>query len=112
MSAVPSVNITIEKGMDFEATYVVTNPDGSVYVLTNQSATAKIKKHPTASSSGSFSTSITSGVGEIKISMASSITSDLTSGRNYYDVVITNSVTGKKTKVFEGMALVRDTVSL
>jgi len=112
MSAVPSVNITIEKGMDFEATYIVTNSDGSVFPLTNQSATAKIKKHPTASSSKSFSTSIVSGIGEIRISMASTITSDLTSGRNYYDVIITNSSTGKKIKVFEGMALVRDTVSV
>lgn len=110
--SVPVVNIVIEKGTSFEATYYVTNADDSVYALTNQSATAKIRKHPTASTSKSFVTSITVNTGEIKISMGSTITADLTSGRNYYDVILTHATTGKVTKIFEGMAIVNDTVSL
>ena len=109
---VPVVNIVIEKGTNFEATYNVTNADNSVYSLTNQSATAKIKKHPTATTSKSFTTTITVQTGEIKISMGSTHTDDLSAGRNYYDVIITHSSTGKVTKVFEGAALVKDTVSL
>ena len=54
--SVPVVNIVIEKGTDFEATYNVTNADNSVFSLTNQSATAKIKKHPTATTSTSLCT--------------------------------------------------------
>ena len=109
---VPVVNIVIEKGTDFEATYNVTNADNSVYSLTNQSATAKIKKHPTATTSKSFTTTITVQTGEIKISMGSTVTADLTSGRNYYDVLITQSGTNKIQKVFEGTAIVSDTVSV
>jgi hypothetical protein len=109
---VPAVNIIIEKGTDFEATYNVSNSDSSVYSLTNQTATAKIRKHPTATSVKSFQTSITTSTGEIKISMGSTVTADLTAGRNYYDVIITHSVTGKKVKIFEGTALVHDTVSV
>lgn len=109
---VPVVNIVIEKGTDFEATYNVTNSDNSVYSLTNQAATAKIKKHPTATTSKSFTTTITVQTGEIKISMGSTNTDDLSAGRNYYDVIITHSSTGKVTKIFEGTALVKDTVSL
>jgi len=109
---VPVVNIVIEKGVDFDATYTVTNADNSVYSLTNQSATAKIKKHPTATTSKSFTTTITVQTGEIKISMGSTNTDDLSAGRNYYDVIITHSSTGKVTKVFEGMALVKETVSV
>ncbi len=109
---VPVVNIVIEKGTDFEATYNVTNADNSVYSLTNQAATAKIRKHPTASTSKSFTTTITVATGEIKISMGSTNTDDLSAGRNYYDVIITHSSTGKVTKIFEGAALVKDTVSL
>ena len=109
---VPAVNIVIEKGTDFEATYNVSNSDSSVYSLTNQTATAKIRKHPTATSVKSFTTSITTSTGEIKISMGSTVTADLTAGRNYYDVIITHSVTGKKIKIFEGTALVHDTVSV
>jgi len=109
---VPAVNIVIEKGTDFEATYNVTNSDSSVYGLTNQLATAKIRKHPTATSVKSFTTSITVATGEIKISMGSTTTSELTAGRNYYDVILTHSITGKITKIFEGTALVKDTVSV
>jgi hypothetical protein len=109
---VPAVNIIIEKGTDFEATYNVTNNDSSVYSLTNQTATAKIRKHPTATSVKSFQTSITTATGEIKISMGSTVTADLTAGRNYYDVILTHATTGKKVKIFEGTALVHDTVSV
>ena len=110
--AVPVVNIVIEKNTSFEATYNVTNSDNSVYSLTNQSATAKIRKHPTATTSKSFTTSITVATGEIKISMGSTVTADLTAGRNYYDVILTHATTGKVTKIFEGMAIVNDTVSV
>ncbi len=109
---VPAVNIIIEKGTDFEATYNVTNNDSSVYSLTNQAATAKIRKHPTATTSTSFTTSITTSTGEIKISMTAANTALLTAGRNYYDVILTHATTGKKVKIFEGTALVHDTVSV
>ena len=109
---VPAVNIVIEKGTSFEATYNVTNNDSSVYSLTNQTATAKIRKHPTATTSKSFTTSITTSTGEIKISMGSTVTSELTSGRNYYDVILTHATTGKVIKIFEGTAIVKDTVSV
>jgi len=110
--SVPAVNLTLDKGTYFEAIFNVTNSDGSVFSLNNYSATAKIRKHPTATTSTSFSTSITVATGEIKISMTSANTSLLTAGRNYYDVIITQSSTGKITKVFEGMIIVNDTVSL
>ena len=109
--ATPAVNLTIDKGTSFEATFTVTNADGSVFSLTNYSATAKIRKHPTATSSKSFQTSITTGNGEIKISMGSTVTSELTAGRNYYDVIITHSVSNKITKVVEGTAIVTETVA-
>lgn len=108
--SVPVVNLKIEKGTTFEATFNVTNSDGTVFELNNYTSTAKVKKWPADSSSKSFSTTITASTGEIKISMASSITSELSSGRNYYDVIITKS-TGAITKAFEGTVMVVDTVS-
>ena len=109
---VPAVNIVIDKGTDFEATYNVSNNDNSVYALANQTATAKIRKHPTATSYKSFTTSMTTATGEIKLSMSATNTAQLTVGRNYYDVTLTNLSTGKITKVFEGTALVHDTVTV
>jgi len=109
---VPNVNIVIEKGTNFEATFDVKNSDDSVFLLANQSATAKIRKYPTATSSKSFTTTITVATGKIAISMGSTVTADLSEGRNYYDVILTHSSTGKITKIFEGMAMVNNTVSL
>ena len=43
--AVPRVNIEVEQGTDFEATYNVTQSDGSALNLTNHSLSAKMRKH-------------------------------------------------------------------
>lgn len=110
--SIPAVNLNIEKGTDFEAIFNVSNSDGSVFSLSNYSVSSKIRKHPTAETSKSFSTSITVATGEIKISMASTVTANLSSGRNYYDVMITHNSTGKIQKVFNGTVIVSDTVSL
>jgi len=110
--SIPSVNLRIEKGVDFEATFNVEAADGSSFSLVNYSALAKIRKHPTAGIAKTFTTSIIAATGEITISLGSTATSGLISGRNYYDVIITLSTTGKKTKVFEGNAIVTDTVSV
>lgn len=110
--SVPSVNLRIEKGTNFESTFTITNSDGSVFALSNYTATSKIRKHPTSTDSKSFSTTITSATGEIKISMSSSNTAELTSGRNYFDVLITKISDNTITKVIDGTALVVDTVSV
>jgi len=110
--SVPVVNLRLEKGTDFEATFNVNQSDGSVLVLNNFTAAAKVRKHPTASTSKSFTTTLTAAKGEIKVAMAATNTTDLSSGRNYYDVILTETTSGKKTKVFEGMIQVVDTVSI
>jgi hypothetical protein len=110
--SVPAVNLRLERGTDFEATFNVTASDGSVFPLNNYTATAKIRKHPTATESKTFSTTITAATGEIKLNMTAANTLELTSGRNYYDVIITQVGVGRITKVFEGMITVVDTVSV
>ena len=110
--SVPAVNLRLEKGTDFEATFYVTATDGSVFPLSNYTASARIKKHPTATDYKIFTTTITAATGEIKLNMTAANTAELTSGRNYYDVLITQVGVGRITKVFEGMILVVDTVSV
>ena len=110
--AVPAVNLTLDKGTDFEATFNVTQSDGSVFPLNGYTSSAKIRKHPSAEAYQSFTTSMTVSTGEIKVSMASSVTSLLTAGRNYYDVIIRQISNNKITKVFEGTIIVNDTVSI
>ena len=108
--AVPAVNITIEKGADFENIYTVSNPDGSPLDLTGYTGIAKIKKFPESNSYSSFSVGFVTSAGQVVVSMAKTVTNQLVTGRNYYDVLLTSS-SGKSTRIFEGMALVTPTVS-
>jgi hypothetical protein len=109
--AVPAVNITIEQGADFASSFTITNSDGSVYNLLNNTATAKLKKYPESTTSYDFSTSITVNTGQITLSMTDEVTSTIPSGRYYYDILLTNNVSGLKTRVIEGMALVTASIT-
>jgi hypothetical protein len=110
--AVPAVNLTIDRGTDFEKTFKVKDSDGSSFALNNFEATALVRKHPSAKVYESFSTSIVPDKGEITISMDSDTTLYLNSGRNYYDVIITQLQSNKIKKVFEGSIIVSDTASV
>lgn len=109
--AVPSVNITIEKGVNFENTFTVNNSDNTPLSLVGHSAVAKVKKHHSSTTSYPFTILITASLGKIQLSMGSTITSQLPEGRNYYDIVVTSN-DGIKTRVIEGMALVTPSVSV
>lgn len=111
MAQVSAVNLIIHKGTYFEETFSLTQEDGGGLNLTNTSITAKLRKHSTASTSYPFTTSITVADSTVKVSMASTVTSTLPSGRCVYDVVLTTSG-GLKSKVAEGTIIVEDTVSV
>ena len=105
--AVPVVNIGIEKGTDYFATFTITKPDGTAYDLSNSSTLTTLRKYPESDTvSATFSSSITVSTGKVTVSLGNTITSELDHGRYYYNVVITNSGSSKKTRVIEGMAIV------
>lgn len=105
-------NITIERGTNFSIDYTLSNTDSSVINLTNYTVTAKVRKHFTATDSVGFAVSFVDAAnGKIRISMASTVTSTLKSGRNVYDVLVTDA-SNKTTKAIKGMAFVEDTASL
>ena len=91
MAAVSAVNLTIHKGTYFEETFTLTAEDEQGLNLSGSSATARLKKHPTATTSYPFSTTLTIADSSVKISMASSITASLPSGRCCYDILLTSS---------------------
>ena len=71
---------------------------------------AKIKKQPGATSSTSFSVSITGSTGEVTISLTDTQTAALTSGRYYYDVFLTSGG-GVVSRMVEGQAFVTAGIS-
>ena len=104
--AVAAVNIVIEQGTDYQEVFTVNNPDGSPLDLTGYTGVAKIRKFPESTTSTSFNVGIVSAAGQVVVSLANTVTDDLKSGRYYYDVIITSSSSGKKTKVVDGMVMV------
>jgi len=108
--AVPVVNITIDQGADFSSSFTITNPNNSIYSLSGASAAAKLKKFAESTTSYSFSTTITVATGVIALAMTDTVTSTITPGRYFYDILVTNS-SGLKTRVIEGMAMVTAGIS-
>jgi hypothetical protein len=110
--AVPAVNLTIDKGTDFEEEFDLTEDDGSPLNLLNYVGSAKIRKYPTSPKYKAFTiTFIDREEGRIKLSLSNTQTSGLQSGRNYYDFLLTDG-TGKVRKVVEGNIIVNDSATL
>jgi hypothetical protein len=109
--AVVAVNIVIEQGTDYQEVFTINNSDGSPLDLTGYTGTAKIRKFSESTSYTPFSVGIVSTAGQVVVSLANTVTTDLKSGRYYYDIIVTSS-SGKKTKVIDGMVLVNSSESV
>lgn len=109
--AVAAVNLVIEKGTDFEAVFNLEADDSSPLAFHNFTGTAKIKKYPTSPKSQSFDVEIDAVLPKITITMAKEKTLELESGRNYFDIFLTENTTNLVSKVVEGCAIVYDSVS-
>ena len=114
MASVSTFNLVIQKGTYFEETFSLTAEDESGLNLTNQTATAKLKKHPTAgiAYTFTFSTTLTVDDSTVKISMSPVVTATLPSGRCVYDLVLSHTISGVTSKVVEGTVIVQETVSV
>jgi hypothetical protein len=106
MAVNPVINISISQGSDFSETFVSTESDGTSSNLAGYSGAAKMKKHYGATTSTSFTVSITAATGEVAIAMTSGTTTALEPGRYYYDVKLTSG-SGAVSRLVEGMAFVR-----
>lgn len=108
--SVPAITtLVIYKGTDFEEKVSIA---ATTLSSSGDTATAKIRKHQTSETSYSFDTYIDEGDNSVVISMGSSITEDLSSGRNYFDIIIQNNTTNKIMKLIEGSIIVNETVSV
>lgn len=108
--AVTSVNLTIDKNVDFTTSLKLKN-DGSTIDLNGYTFTAKLRKHYAASSYYTFTvtpvTPVTSGI--VKLSMTKTTTAQIPVGRYVWDLLITFS--GATYKAVEGTAIVKGTAS-
>ncbi len=106
-------NLVVDSGIDFNQIFTLESQnENSALNLSNYGVFSQIRKHSGSSNYKNFSTEVVnSALGQIKIGLASSETSSLKPGRYVYDIVIQNNTTGVKSKVVEGMVLVREGVT-
>jgi hypothetical protein len=110
--AVYAINFTLDKGTDFEEEFDLTEDDGSPLNLTGYIGSAKIRKYPTSPKYKPFTiTFVNREQGRVKLSLSNTQTSGLQSGRNYYDLLLTDGI-GKVRKVVEGNIIVNDSATL
>lgn len=113
MSAVYVTNLVINSGVDFDQTFTLENSQSnSLLDLTGYTASAQMRKHSGSSTYVDFNVSIPSPeFGKIVISLGNTTTTSLKPGRYMYDVLVTEDSSGIKSKVIEGMVLVREGVT-
>ena len=101
-----NINLVLDQGVDFEATFTVRNEDSSALNLTGYTGEAKIKKHPAATKYNSFIVTFPNrDNGQIKVALASTATTAIEGGRYVYDLVLT-SPNAYKTRPIQGNVLV------
>lgn len=106
-------NLTIDQGTDFEAVVTLYSTNTANLDLTNYTAVAQLRKsYDSVTSSGTFAVSIPIPTnGEIYLSMAAASSSALRYGRYVYDVLLTDTITGKKSRAVEGIVTVMPNVT-
>ena len=99
-------NIVIDAGADFDQTFNLESSSNAPLDLTGYSATSKLKKPPASlNDKASFSVSFPNRtLGQLKVSLGSSITSALKAGRYSYDVLLNDG--SVKTRIVSGSAIV------
>lgn len=104
-------NIVIDQGTDFETTVTMTDDDDLIIDLTGYTGQAQMRKHFTSSNSYSFGVAINGIAGEVTLSMNSATTNTITAGRYMYDCEVTQTSTGKKSRIVEGIVTVTPQVT-
>jgi hypothetical protein len=113
MAAVYVSNIVINSGVDFSQSFTLEGTDsGSLFDLSQYTVDAQFRKWSGSSNYVSFNADIVSPptAGKILLTLSAEDTSPMKAGRYVYDIVITDGI-GLKTRVVEGMVLVREGVT-
>ena len=112
MAAVYVNNLVINSGSDFNQSFTLEGMNNFPLNLTGYQVNAQMRKWSGSSTSITFITSILSPStsGKISISLSSEDTMNIKPGRYVYDIIITDPF-GVKTRVIEGMILLREGVT-
>ena len=108
-------NLVIHTGTDFTQTFVFEDEaSNSALDLTGYTGTGQIKKYDTSSKAADltldFGSTAQRTTGRLTVTMNAATTSNLKSGRYFYDIRLVTSA-GKVEKVVEGVMIIKQAVT-
>ena len=103
-----TINLGVDQGTDFEATIKLYSSASSPLDLTNYSFAGQMRRsYESQTTSAVFTiTSPNPTNGELKLTLSDTQTAALKQGRYVYDIVITESSSGIRTRAAEGIVTV------
>ena len=105
-------NLSVDQGSDFSAEVVVEDSTGNIANLTGYTGAGQIRKTYTSTTATNFTAVVSSATnGVVTISLGNSVTNGMKAGRYVYDVEITKTSNGEKTRVVEGQITIQPGVT-
>lgn len=109
--AARNVNLVLEQGVDFQATFTIRNTNNAPLNLTGYTGISSIRKHPSSSTVYPLTLSFVDRLnGKIAVSMGYTATDAIEGGRYVYDVILI-SPNSYRTRAVQGNVLVTPGVS-
>lgn len=109
--AARNVNLVLEQGVDFQATFTIRNTNNAPLNLTGYTGISSIRKHPSSSTSYPLTLTFPDRInGKISVSMGYTATDAIEGGRYVYDVILI-SPNSYRTRAVQGNVLVTPGVS-
>ena len=109
--AARNVNLVLEQGVDFQATFTIRNQNNTPLNLTGYSGISVIKKHPSSSNSYPLTLAFPDRLnGRVLVSMGHTATTQIEPGRYVYDVILI-SPNSYRSRAVQGNVLVTPGVS-
>ena len=97
-------NLYIDQGTDYSSIITVKSATGAPLDLTGYSAKSQIRKSYNSTQAFDFTCEIIDALkGKLRISLLASINEQMKPGRWLYDIEITQTETGRKKRVVEGI---------
>jgi hypothetical protein len=105
-------NLTIDQGSDFSAEIQVEDSSGDAANLTGFTGAGQIRKTYSSSTATNFGVTVTNaGNGLLTLTLSNTVTNAMKAGRYVYDVEITKTSDGEKTRVVEGQITINPGVT-
>lgn len=108
-----TANLYVDQGTTFSTIVDLENQDGTALNLTGYTVAGQMRKSYQSSTAVSFVASVYGDAtnGQIRLQLAPSTTSGLRAGRYIYDVEITNTNSGDKFRVLEGIVILNPEIT-